>query len=246
MTGISFNPAVYTTARVQSQQALDPQGPLRPDAAELLGQDGSVSDSARAGDVVAPASGTETAANAGDSSDEQRAASETSSVDGLSEQERAQVEELQARDREVRAHEQAHLAAAGPYAKGGIQYTFQRGPDGRLYAVGGQVSVDTSEIPDDPQATLRKAQTLRRAALAPAEPSRQDRAVAAQMSRMAAEASRDIAAETRESVAAAIQARSQSQGGETETDQQAPSVSRDAISAYSIGGQDENRIQITV
>lgn len=109
-----------------------------------------------------------------------------------------QLRELQARDREVRAHEQAHLAAAGPYAAGGPSYTFQRGPDGRMYAIGGQVNVDTSPIPGDPEATLRKAQTLQRAAMAPAEPSGQDRAVSASAAQMASQARQDINAERTE------------------------------------------------
>jgi len=95
-------------------------------------------------------------------------------------------------DREVRAHEQAHLAAAGPHARGGPTYTFQRGPDGRLYAVGGEVAIDAPPVPGDPEATLRKAQTVRAAALAPAEPSSQDRAVAAQAAQMAASAQAEI------------------------------------------------------
>lgn len=95
-------------------------------------------------------------------------------------------------DREVRAHEQAHMAAAGPHARGGPTYTFERGPDGRLYAVGGEVAIDASPVPNDPEATLRKADIVRAAALAPAEPSSQDRAVAAQASQMAAEAQAEI------------------------------------------------------
>ena len=95
-------------------------------------------------------------------------------------------------DREVRAHEQAHMAAAGPHARGGPTYTFQRGPDGRLYAVGGEVAIDASPVPNDPDATLRKAEVVRAAALAPAEPSSQDRAVAAQASQMASEAQAEI------------------------------------------------------
>jgi len=89
------------------------------------------------------------------------------------------INELSARDLEVRTHEAAHLSAAGIYAKGGPSFSFQRGPDGKQYAVGGEVNIDTSPIPGDPEATIRKAQTLQRAALAPAEPSSQDRSVAA-------------------------------------------------------------------
>ncbi|MEO0365940.1 MAG: putative metalloprotease CJM1_0395 family protein [Pseudomonadota bacterium] len=246
MTSISFNPVVYVAARAQTVQAGSPAELLRQDAAVLFGENGSVSDSVRVGDAVAPVSETSTAASADAAPGEDRQASEASSVDGLTDQEREQVEELQARDREVRAHEQAHLAVAGPYAKGGIQYSFQRGPDGRMYAVGGEVSVDTSEIPDDPQATLRKAQTLRRAALAPAEPSRQDRAVAAQMSRMAAEASREIAAEGRASVASAIEERAERNDPARSQDTSTNAVAREAAAAYSFADQNESRVRITV
>lgn len=100
-------------------------------------------------------------------------------VNGLTEQERQQVRELAARDREVRAHEQAHANVGGRYA-GSPTYSYQRGPDGRQYAVGGEVSIDISPVPGDPQATIEKARIVRRAALAPAQPSSQDRAVAAE------------------------------------------------------------------
>ena len=71
----------------------------------------------------------------------------------LSEQELKQVQELKTRDREVRAHEAAHLAAAGSLAIGGASYSYQRGPDGVQYAVGGEVSIDTSAVEGDPEAT---------------------------------------------------------------------------------------------
>ena len=105
--------------------------------------------------------------------------------------ERDQIQELAARDREVRAHEQAHAAVAGQYA-GSPTYSFVRGPDGVSYAVGGEVSIDTSPIPGDPEATLRKAQQLRRAANAPAEPSSQDGSVAAQAAQMEQQARAEL------------------------------------------------------
>lgn len=105
------------------------------------------------------------------------------------------IAQLKARDREVRAHEQAHLAAAGAYAKGGVQYTYQRGPDGKNYAVGGEVQIDTSPIAGDPEATLRKAEQIRRAANAPAQPSSTDRAVAAEAAAMATQARIELARE---------------------------------------------------
>jgi len=102
------------------------------------------------------------------------------------------LQALKNRDREVRSHEQTHLAAAGPYALGGPTYQYQRGPDGQRYAVGGHVNIDTAEIAGDPEATLRKAETVRRAALAPAEPSPQDRRVAVQASNLAISAQQDL------------------------------------------------------
>jgi hypothetical protein len=107
-------------------------------------------------------------------------------------EEAQQTRQLKARDREVRMHEQAHLAAGGKYAQGGADFRFQRGPDGQLYAVGGEVQLDASKVPGDPEATLEKAETLARAALAPAEPSAQDLRVAAQARTMAAEARAEL------------------------------------------------------
>ncbi len=99
---------------------------------------------------------------------------------GLSEEKQKQIAKLKRRDRVVRAHEQAHIAAGGPYVRGGAHYVYQRGPDGKLYAIGGEVSIDVSPVPDDPKATIRKMQVVKRAALAPAQPSAQDYHIAAQ------------------------------------------------------------------
>mgnify|MGYP000386241584 CR=1 FL=1 len=105
------------------------------------------------------------------------------------------LRELQARDREVRAHEAAHKAVGGALA-GGMSFTYQTGPDGRQYAVGGEVSIDSG--PErDPQATIAKMRQVIAAALAPAEPSAQDRAVAAQARAIMAEAQRQLAEQQR-------------------------------------------------
>ncbi|MCA9770886.1 MAG: hypothetical protein KC466_00670 [Myxococcales bacterium] len=111
---------------------------------------------------------------------------------GLSEADQERVDKLKARDREVRAHEQAHKATGGAHA-GGIQYAYETGPDGRRYAVGGEVSIDVSPVSDDPGATIRKLEQVRRAALAPADPSGQDRAVAAQAAAEALKAQAELA-----------------------------------------------------
>jgi len=117
----------------------------------------------------------------------------------LTEAELRQLQELRARDREVRAHEQAHVAAAGSLARGGPSFQFQRGPDGRSYAVGGEVQIDTSAVSGNPQGTAAKAQQIQRAATAPAQPSAQDRAVAANAAAMEVRARAEITQQARES-----------------------------------------------
>ena len=111
--------------------------------------------------------------------------------DGPSPEQQSAVQELRGRDREVRQHEQAHQVVGGQYA-GAPTYTYQRGPDGQLYAVGGQVSIDTSPIADDPEATISKMQTVRSAALAPAEPSPQDLRVAQEATRQLLQAQSEL------------------------------------------------------
>jgi len=103
-----------------------------------------------------------------------------------------EIDKLKKIDAEVRLHEQMHLSAAGPYARGGANFQYTSGPDGKKYAVAGEVSIDTSEIPNNPQATITKAQVIRRAALAPAEPSGQDRSVAAEATQMEMKAKQDL------------------------------------------------------
>jgi hypothetical protein len=107
--------------------------------------------------------------------------------------EQQQLTELKKRDAEVRAHEQAHASLGGQYASS-PQYEYERGPDGRRYAVGGEVSIDISKA-STPEETIRKAQQVKAAALAPAEPSAKDLRVAAEATQMALEARSEIASE---------------------------------------------------
>lgn len=102
------------------------------------------------------------------------------------------VEDLKARDTEVRQHEQAHLAAAGGLAISGATYTYQRGPNGVNYAIGGEVQIDTSPGAT-PEETITRAASIQAAANAPADPSGADRAVAAQAQQMAAQARAELA-----------------------------------------------------
>ncbi len=113
----------------------------------------------------------------------------------------AVVRELRGRDSEVRAHEAAHVAAGGRFVRGGASFSLQRGPDGRMYAVGGEVGIDTSPIPGNPAATAAKMRTVRAAALAPAEPSGADHSVAAAASQEEARALAELAAKRSEEAA---------------------------------------------
>ncbi len=108
-----------------------------------------------------------------------------------------QIQQLAERDREVRAHEQAHAAVGGQLA-GSPSYTFERGPDGVSYAVGGEVSISSGAVPGDPEATLANARIVQQAALAPAEPSPQDRRVAADAAQLQQQAIQEIAQQAQE------------------------------------------------
>lgn len=115
----------------------------------------------------------------------------SSATDELSDAEKQMVAKLEARDREVRAHEQAHMSAGGGLA-GAASYTYQTGPDGKRYAIGGEVPISVPST-SNPQQALVNAQRMRAAALAPASPSGQDRAVAARAANMIANAQAMIA-----------------------------------------------------
>ena len=98
------------------------------------------------------------------------------SYNELTTEEKREVNELQARDTEVRAHEAAHQAAGGGLA-GGASFSYQRGPDGKMYAIGGEVPISFKEG-RTPEETIANARQVKAAAMAPANPSPQDYAVA--------------------------------------------------------------------
>ena len=115
----------------------------------------------------------------------------------LSDDEKKQVQELEKRDAEVKAHEAAHMAAGGGLVRGGASYSYQQGPNGKRYAVGGEVSIDSSSA-NTPEATIAKMQAVRSAAMAPASPSSQDRSVAAAASQKEAAARQQLAEKSSE------------------------------------------------
>lgn len=107
------------------------------------------------------------------------------------------VSELKRIDAEVRAHEQAHISAGRGVITSGPNYTYTYGPDGKRYAVAGEVGIDTS--PErEPQANIDKGARIQAAALAPAEPSPQDYRVAAAGQQLETRGRTELLAEQRE------------------------------------------------
>jgi hypothetical protein len=105
----------------------------------------------------------------------------------------AQLQELRKRDREVRSHEQAHASVGGDIA-GAPSLVFKKGPDGRLYAVDGEVPISTRPVPGSPERTIAKLEQVIRAALAPVQPSTQDVRVATQAAAMISQLKAELAA----------------------------------------------------
>lgn len=120
------------------------------------------------------------------SEQELRAAKRRGDLNAEQQAKLAEIEQLAERDREVRRHEQAHQAVGGQYT-GAVSYVFTQGPDGRKYAIAGEVSVDLSRA-SDPEDTIQKMEQIKRAALAPAEPSSQDRQIAAEAAQIIVDA----------------------------------------------------------
>ena len=148
-----------------------------------------------------------------DAQSEQQSRQQTQQQQQQEQQDAKEIEQLKARDQEVRTHEQAHAATGGQYA-GSPQYEYTTGPDNKRYITGGEVSIDVSEA-KSPEETLRKMEQVRAAALAPAEPSSQDLKVAAEASQKAVEARTDIAEENREALSSTSGESAENSGSST-------------------------------
>jgi hypothetical protein len=95
--------------------------------------------------------------------------------------EKLDVKLLGLMDRSVRAHESGHLRVAMDIAVGVPAFEYKLGPDGKKYAVGGEVQIDASvNAGGDPEAAIEKALKIKSAALAPSDPSPKDLRTAAQ------------------------------------------------------------------
>ena len=117
----------------------------------------------------------------------------------LSEDEERLVIDLQARDSEVRTHEAAHQAAGGGMT-GAATFTYQQGPDGKMYAIGGEVSI-SMKTGSTPEETIANARQIITSAMAAGNPSPQDHAVAASAKVMEMKAIQQLAREEQEKLA---------------------------------------------
>ena len=111
----------------------------------------------------------------------------------LSSEELRVVRDLTTRDTQVKTHEAAHQAAGGGMI-GAASYTYQQGPDGKMYAIGGEVpiSVKSGATPEE---NIANARQIMAAAMAPANPSPQDYAVASSARVMQIKAEQQLARE---------------------------------------------------
>ena len=117
--------------------------------------------------------------------------SNNSDKEELSQQEKQEVADLKTTDAEVKAHENAHKSAAAGLRTSAPNYEYETGPDGKKYAVAGDVNI-SYQTSSDPEVNLKNAQQLKAAAPAPAEPSSQDRKVAMKAEREIAKARQEI------------------------------------------------------
>lgn len=109
------------------------------------------------------------------------------------------LNELKAIDRNVRAHEAAHVGAGGGVVAGGASYTYTRGPDGQMYATAGEVPIRMQKG-KTPEETIQNARRIIAAAMAPSDPSPQDYKVAASAAQMEVSARAEQARENAKEV----------------------------------------------
>lgn len=109
----------------------------------------------------------------------------------LTTQEKQELAKLKITDAEVKRHENAHKAMAAGLQTSGPNYEYETGPDGKKYAVAGDVNISYQKS-SDPEVNLKNAQKLKAAALAPADPSAQDRSVARKADMEIAKAKQEI------------------------------------------------------
>lgn len=132
-------------------------------------------------------------------SSEEKDSQKNQKTEELTSAEKVQITKLQASDQTVRRHESAHITVGGNLITSGANFTYQQGPDRKLYAVGGEVGIDTAGG-RTPQETISKMQRVRAAALAPSDPSSTDYQVASTATMLQMKARLELGQMTREAL----------------------------------------------
>ena len=112
-------------------------------------------------------------------------------------EQKAQIETLTIRDREVRSHERT-IRSAGGDLTGGSSVSYKEGPNGVKYATNVDVPIDTSTVQGNPEATIKKMRVVQQTALAPAESTSSDRATVTAATRILLQAQNDLVAQKSE------------------------------------------------
>lgn len=104
----------------------------------------------------------------------------------------SETSQMESRSRRIVEHENRHAAilrdAPDNTADAKPQFVHKQGPDGRKYAVAGEVNTDLKPIPGNPHATEQKAESVYRSALGNADRSQSDYDAARQAMFVAQEA----------------------------------------------------------
>ncbi len=124
----------------------------------------------------------------------------------LSKEEQKEVKELERIDRQVKSRELTHRAVAGSYARGSVSFDYVTGPDGKKYAKDGHINIDSRPVPNNPEATIRKARAIRSVELSTTNTSPQNRTVSAEISKIEREARMELKTEQREALDGAAKA----------------------------------------
>jgi hypothetical protein len=167
VSDVKINPKILDTENSLSQDDIEDTATISAEAKNLLAKEKSAQ--------VEPLPAEEKAAETKDEKSTDKTTQKTSVE--LTQEQQEEVQKLKERDAEVRAHEQAHIAAAAGLRTSAPTFTYETGPDEKKYAVGGEVNISFSSG-GNPEQDIKNAEIMKAAALAPAQPSGQDQSVA--------------------------------------------------------------------
>ncbi len=106
-----------------------------------------------------------------------------------SQEEQKEIEKIRKNSRNVKLRELVYRAVVGNYVRNTVSFEYETGPDGIKYAVAGHTTIDTRPIINNPEATIRKAQAIKKTKI--------DRAVAVEVEKMEREAIMELKEEQR-------------------------------------------------